>query len=170
MNLTIVDIINFAIIFLIASFLTVQIRLNHLIDKPNFYIKLILMLVLLNLVIDEAILLSKAELILFLHPFANFIYFLIYPLVYLYFNENYSLLNGIRKIKAYYFFIFPLIVLIVNLIIYLPLDHNEKLLFVSHYLGMSKVEFKAYADFQNFIIPSFYLQTAVIILLSVKLF
>lgn len=170
MTITTLDIVQIVIICLVTLFLLILASLDKFITKPARYIKLILIIIILIITIEETISLSQNEYVKLLFPIIFFLYFLIYPLSYLYFKETLSNHKSHdTKITLFMYFIFPLLIFIIISIIYLPLSYEEKKLFLSQHVSLSHTKIKEYFVFQSYVIPAYYVQFLVYLILFFKL-
>lgn len=120
--------------------------------------------------LEEAINIFQNKYFNLLFPLTLFLYFLIYPLSYLYFKETLSIhKSNDTKISLFKYFIFPLLIFVIISIIYMPLSNEEKKLFLSHHISMSNIKIKEYLIFQSIVIPAYYLQFLVYLILLFKL-
>jgi|GEM_PF-5846151 len=162
------DLLTVVIISLITLFLLVILRIDTILVKPKIYLKLALSMVLIVLLIDELIELNFPFAV-YLHPVSYFVYFAIYPVIYVYSRD--IVFNGqdSRRPSLLVFLIFPIIVLTILSILFYPLPYSDKVAFVNLHISESMESFKTFMVFKAIIIPAYYIQTAFYIVLTFML-
>lgn len=158
LSISALDLVSIVIISLIALFLLIIFRIDTIMEKPKIYLKLALGMVLTLVLIDELIELDFPFAV-YLYPIVYFIYFAIYPTIYVYSRD--LIFNGQDRNRPplIVYLIFPFIVLLAISIIFYPLSIDEKLAFVELHISESKESFIAFSIFRMVIIPAYYVQT-----------
>lgn len=162
------DLLTVIIISLIVLFLLIIIRVDTILVKPKIYLKLALGMVLMVLLIDELIALDFPFAV-YLNPVSYFVYFAIYPIIYIYSRDIVYNGQDSRRPSLIVFLIFPIIVLIIVSILFYPLPYSEKVAFVNLHVSESMESFKAFTVFKSIIIPAYYFQTVFYIVLTFML-
>lgn len=167
-NIDLLDLIYISIIAILFISILILIKLEGLFEKPKFYLNIVLILVLIILITD--ILIRKiSDWSIYLLPLSYFIYFAIYPLVYVYTRELIFPEEQKKRAATLIYLIAPFLVFITISIIYYPLSYQEKLEFVSYHISQSTHNSPEFSIFQYFFIPAYYIQTIVILTLSFRL-
>lgn len=165
LSISALDLVSIVIISLIALFLLIIFRIDTIMEKPKIYLKLALGMVLTLVLIDELIELDFPFAV-YLYPIVYFIYFAIYPTIYVYSRD--LIFNGQDRNRPplIVYLIFPFIVLLAISIIFYPLSIDEKLAFVELHISESKESFIAFSIFRMVIIPAYYVQTVFFIVVT----
>lgn len=182
-------------ILIISFFLFILFTLEKSLAKPRVYLKTVLFIALFISLLDELTHLKQYDLVLWFYPFIIGSLFSIYPIIYLY-SRNLVLplqtylsgrqgrdvqiplsgtyggfLNG-RDDSCRNLLIvtgFPVIISIFTSLLFYPLDYNSKIRFIDFYYTESPSDLKEFKIFQYCIIPAYYLQTTIYMILSLKL-
>jgi AraC-like DNA-binding protein len=164
-NIDILDLIYFATIAILSISILILIKLDGLFERPKFYLKIVLILAFMVLV-NDLLIQKLSGWTVYLLPVSYFIYFIIYPLVYVYTRD--LIFHGEQKKRASFlvYLIVPFLVLIGISIIYYPLSYQEKLKFVSYHISQSSHNSTEFAAFQYIVVPAYYIQTITILFLS----
>jgi AraC-like DNA-binding protein len=159
------DLINFAIIAVLFISILILIKLDGLFERPKFYLKIVLILVIIVL-LNDLLIQKISGWTVYLLPVSYFIYFIIYPLVYVYTRD--LIFHGEQKKHPSFlvFLIIPFLVFIGISIIYYPLSYQDKLKFVSYHISQSSHNSSEFATFQYIVVPAYYVQTIIILSLS----
>ncbi len=164
-NIGLLDLIYFAIIAILFISILILIKFDGLFERPKFYLKIVLILVFMVLVND--LLIQKISgWAVYLLPVSYFIYFIIYPLVYVYTRD--LIFHGEQKPRPSFlvYLIIPFLVFIGISIIYYPLSYHDKLKFASYHISQSTHNSAEFAVFQYIFVPAYYIQTILILFLS----
>ncbi len=161
------DVIYIIVISVISLFFIFIVKTDKLYTKSKFYLKFILLVILLQAIIELAIY-NNLTFALYFYPFVYLIYFSIYPLLYLYFKTILSF-NNIRLSNNFIYFLLPICIFLILSYFYYPLSISEKQIFFDYHLSQTKNISKAFVFFKLFVIPAYYIQMVVYLFLNFKL-
>jgi hypothetical protein len=158
MSVSSLDLVNIIIITLITLFILVILRVDKILVKPKVYLKLALSMILLVLLIDELINMNFSFAV-YLHPISYFIYFTIYPIIYVYSRDLVYNGQDLKRPSLIFFLIFPFFVFLLISIIFYPLSFDDKMNFVNLHLSEMNGGLPEFSTFQLLIIPAYYPNT-----------
>lgn len=167
---TIVDIITIAIIVILLLFLLMLILIERSFKRPHLYLRLAILSIIIIAIIQELIFLKIFTVVLWVFPAVTGLYFIFYPLIYLYsrglvFDQNKIILR-----KMNYFLALPAAVVILISVLYYPLDATTKAIFVSSSFFGTDNNNEQFRFFQYMIFPVYYAQTIFYSVLILRLY
>lgn len=167
-SFNLLDIITIFIIAFLFAAVIILFKVEKLYDRPKFYLKIVFILVMIVL-INDFLIYNFKEIALNLLPISYFIYFLIYPLVYIYSRDLVFHGELEKQISIWKILVFPIVILICLSFIYYPLSVESKSYFLSFHISQTEHDFAPLKIFQLIIIPAYYGQTAVYLYLMYRL-
>lgn len=162
------DLINIIIISVVFIFLLVLFKINSLIRKPLIYLKLALMMIITIIVIDVLIDMN-VPMIHYLLPVSYFLYFSLYPIIYIYSRDMIFHGEDQKRLPIFILFIFPIIIFAITSLFYYPLSFEEKMEFINYHFSQRIFKNNEFTTFRDIIIPGYYIQTTVYIVLTFSL-
>gem|GEM_PF-2589131 len=156
---TILSLVLFIFLFQIERFRT----------KPRLYLKLGLLAIMFVLIADDLLINGVPFAVRFLLPVMFWANLMIYPLIYAYSRD--LVFNGrdLSRPPLWIYTILPTAVFLALAGIYYPLDFADQLRIAVFHLSEKATDFPAFKLCQWVIIPVYYLQTVIYIVLTVKL-
>lgn len=165
-----IDIITIIMLVVLLLFLFIFLQFEKNYSKPRIYLRFAIIILIFTVIIEELTISKLYSIVIWAYPLYISMYFMIYPLIYLYIRE--LVLDFIDKKPAplFTFFILPFLILIFVLIIYIPLDYQIKILFVTAKLYQSEIIIKVHCIFKNVVFVAYYLQVIFYLLATLKLY
>ncbi|MDD5765837.1 MAG: helix-turn-helix domain-containing protein [Candidatus Marinimicrobia bacterium] len=166
---SLIDVLTIVFVVLILALFFFLLQIERFRTKPRLYLKLAMIVTMVVFIIDDLLYSGNPFTVKYLLPIMFWANLAIYPLIYAYSRDLVYNGRDVHRPSLWIYMVLPTMIFFLLAILYYPLDFVDKLRFASFHLSEKVENLPAFTIFQWIVIPAYYLQTIIYVILTLRL-